>query len=119
MHVKFDRKMRLNMATPTISSYFNPFSDNHDAITDFKKLPCLKQVLIGIVLVAFSWTIIFTVPIFRLLVGRCQVKEELDEEDRRTQQAFQSRARSSSTFPAGTSPRSIRPPALTTEPPAS
>lgn len=59
---------------PTICSYLNPFSNQFHLLYDFKSLPCHKKIGIVLVTAFVACSIIFTiftVAVFRSLVGRC------------------------------------------------
>lgn len=62
---------------PTICSYFNPCSQDFNALEEFKNISFPKQVGIALITTLLACTIIFApcaTPLFRLLVDYCAAK---------------------------------------------
>jgi hypothetical protein len=70
---------------PTICSYINPCSDEFRALKDFSNLPYRQKITIALITTLFAATIIFAIPVFRYLVGRCTVTPSISTN---TQSAF-------------------------------
>jgi hypothetical protein len=74
---------------PTICSYFDPCSQDFNAIEKFKNLSCLQQTGIGLVTTLLACTIIFApcaTAVFRLLVDYCTATPPLTPTDEKAKE---------------------------------